>query len=106
MTTHFNEYQFAAKTYALPTAYDVKNYLLPGLTGEVGELNSYLAKCYRDEKYVLQDEVKKELGDILWFVAMIASAYDLSLLEVAEANLEKLDSRKNRGTIGGSGNDR
>jgi len=106
MTLHFNQYQFEASTFALPTALDSKNYLLPGLTGEVGELMSLFAKAHRDGKIVEQEQIKKELGDCLWFIALIAMVYDISLLEVAEKNLEKLASRQQRGTIGGSGDNR
>jgi NTP pyrophosphatase (non-canonical NTP hydrolase) len=106
MALHFNEYQFQAADFALPTALDSKNYLLPGLTGEVGELMSLFAKAHRDGTIVEQDQITKELGDCLWFIAVIAKVYDISLLEVAEKNLEKLASRQKRGTITGSGDNR
>ena len=111
-----NDYQEKAWSYALPTA---KNYvyLYLGLSGEVGELCSADAKWLRDavdngefnahevwkDK---QEKVKKELGDILWFVAGIASYYSWTLEDVAEANLKKLEDRKNRNVIQGSGDNR
>ncbi len=48
----------------------------------------------------------KELGDVLWYVAQLASELDLDLDEIAEANLEKLLSRQRRGVLSGSGDDR
>ncbi|HWX87432.1 MAG TPA: MazG nucleotide pyrophosphohydrolase domain-containing protein, partial [Solirubrobacteraceae bacterium] len=48
----------------------------------------------------------KELGDVLWYVAQLASELDLSLEEIAKQNLEKLFSRQARGVLSGSGDDR
>ena len=48
----------------------------------------------------------KELGDVLWYVAQLASELDLDLDEIAQANLEKLLSRQRRGVLSGSGDDR
>jgi len=48
----------------------------------------------------------KELGDVLWYVAQLASELGLDLDRVAEANLEKLLSRQRRGVLSGSGDDR
>ena len=106
MTLQFNEYQFEADNFALPPARDIRAYLLPGLTGEVGELMSYFAKAHRDGTYIAQDTIMKELGDCLWFIAMIGKQYDITLLDIAQTNLEKLASRQKRGTIQGSGDNR
>lgn len=101
----FNMYQERAWNYALPNAKD-DYYLLTGIQGEVGELSSLFAKAYRDEVDLDEDNVKKELGDILWFVAGMASYYGWSLDDIAERNIAKLESRKKRGTISGSGDNR
>ncbi|MCW3068345.1 MAG: hypothetical protein JWL67_970 [Solirubrobacterales bacterium] len=50
--------------------------------------------------------MSKELGDVLWYVAQIASELGLDLDQVAEANLEKLLSRQRRGVLSGSGDER
>jgi NTP pyrophosphatase (non-canonical NTP hydrolase) len=107
MTLHFNEYQYTADGFAKQTARSEYYYLLPGLAGEVGELCSLYAKSWRDGTGGLdRTTVIKELGDILWFVSELAHVQGISLLEVAEANIKKLASRQERGTIGGSGDDR
>ena len=100
-----NLYQERAWGFALPSA-RYSQYLLPGLTAEVGELMTLYAKAQRDGPYLDKEKVKKELGDILWFVAGIASYNGWTLEEVAAENISKLESRKQRGTIQGSGDNR
>ena len=97
-------YQTQAENSRLPTV-DLE-YLLMGFIGEVGEVYSLLAKNIRDETDFEPEKIKKELGDCLWFLATICNDFGLSLDDVAKANLEKLLSRKIRGTLSGSGNDR
>jgi NTP pyrophosphatase (non-canonical NTP hydrolase) len=99
-----NDYQELAVDMKLLTA-DM-DYLLLGLVGEVGEFYSPIAKAIRDDTEIEDNLLKKELGDILWFIATISSELGLTLNDIAEANIKKLQSRKLRGTIGGSGNDR
>jgi NTP pyrophosphatase (non-canonical NTP hydrolase) len=104
----FDEYQNEAWGTALVTARNA-SYLFNGLSGEVGEVCSLYAKVVRDgvsdhQRYL--DQLKKELGDVLWFVAGLSKLYGFTLKEVAEANIEKLKSRQQRNTLKGSGNDR
>lgn len=101
----FDAYQAKAWRYALETSRN-KQYLLPGLAGEVGELLSLFAKNTRDGGELNGDAVQKELGDVLWFVASIAYLHGISLADIAETNLNKLESRKQRGTLKGSGDER
>jgi len=102
-----NEYQSDAWEFALPQSRSTM-YLLAGLVGETGEFASEIAKAQRDGISIerFSSNVKKELGDILWFVSGFASHYGFTLEDVAAENLKKLQSRKERGTIQGSGNDR
>jgi NTP pyrophosphatase (non-canonical NTP hydrolase) len=100
-----NFYQDKAWSYALPNAKD-DYYLLTGIQGEVGELSSLFAKAYRDEKPLDEENVKKELGDILWFVAGMARYYGWALGDIADSNIRKLESRKVRGVLTGSGDNR
>ena len=81
-----------------------------GLVGESGEVADKFKKLIRDKKGELPDENKteilKELGDILWYVNSISTLLGSSLSEVAEKNLDKVLSRKARGVIHGSGDNR
>jgi NTP pyrophosphatase (non-canonical NTP hydrolase) len=81
-----------------------------GLAGEAGEVAEHAKKAIRDDAGILSDErraaMAKELGDVLWYVAQLASELDLDLNEIAEANLQKLLSRQRRGVLSGSGDDR
>jgi NTP pyrophosphatase (non-canonical NTP hydrolase) len=67
-------------------------------------------KAIRDDGGQLSDErrtaMAKELGDVLWYVAQLASELGLELDAIAEANLEKLLSRQRRGVLSGSGDER
>jgi NTP pyrophosphatase (non-canonical NTP hydrolase) len=74
-----------------------------GLVNEAGELAGKVKKIFRDKNGVISEEdrqaLKYELGDVLWYMAQIATELDISMQEVAEANLEKLFSRLERGQI-------
>ena len=100
----FNDYQEKSMSFRLPSA--SKYYSIIGLSGEVGELHSMLAKNIRDGSEIYVDGLRKELGDILWFISAIATDYGLTLDEVANANNEKLKRRQINGTIKGSGDNR
>jgi NTP pyrophosphatase (non-canonical NTP hydrolase) len=81
-----------------------------GLAGEAGEVAEHAKKAIRDDGGSVGDERKaamsKELGDVLWYVAQLATELGLDLNEIAEQNLEKLFSRQARGVLSGSGDDR
>lgn len=81
-----------------------------GLTNEAGEVAGKVKKLFRDKGGRISDAdraaLKMELGDVLWYLAQICTELGLDLGEVAAANLAKLDSRKERGTIGGDGDER
>lgn len=82
-------------------------YCALGLNGEAGEVADKLKKIQRDKGCVFQgndrEEIKLELGDCLWYLAVFAAEMGLTLEAVAEANIEKLKSRQARGKLGGSG---
>lgn len=103
---NFNHYQSEAMSFRLPSA-KLPTYPLFGLPGEVGELCSLVAKGLRDgRKFDHDQNVKKELGDILWMVAAIAEDHGFTLEEIADCNIAKLSARKENNTIQGSGDDR
>ena len=81
-----------------------------GLVGESGEVAEKFKKIIRDKGGVLtqedRDEIAKELGDSLWYVNSVAHLIGTDLQTVATRNIEKLASRKSRGVMGGSGDNR
>lgn len=81
-----------------------------GLAGEVGEVCEKIKKVFRDKngEFTADDKesIKKEVGDVLWYLASISSDLGFTLGEAADKNIEKLYSRKNRGVLNGSGDDR
>jgi NTP pyrophosphatase (non-canonical NTP hydrolase) len=88
------------------------NLLYPtlGLCGEAGEVAEKVKKMVRDDGGVLsaqrRDALAGELGDVLWYVAQLATEAGLDLDAIAASNLDKLLSRRERGVVGGSGDER
>ena len=109
----FDEYQeHAAQTAIYPNRYEIggMTYTVLGLNGEAGEIAEKLKKVIRDNGGKVDEaktyELAKELGDVLWYVAETATQLGLSLGQIAEINVEKLFSRKVRGELQGSGDNR
>ncbi len=108
---NFNEYQIEArKTAVYPNIGNNIYYPTLGLCGESGEVAEKVKKIFRDNNGIVTDESKlkleKELGDVLWYVAQLATELNLSLDEIATNNIRKLQSRKERNQIHGSGDNR
>ena len=108
---HFDLYQDSAERTALyPNKGDNLYYPALGLAGEAGEVCEKIKKIMRDQKGYLTeenaDELVKELGDVLWYVANIACEINRSLSSIAETNLQKLKDREDRGVLKGSGDNR
>ena len=100
----FDEYQkFARSTAIYPKECKV-TYPTLGLCGEAGEVAEKVKKNIRDGKSL--DGVGLELGDVLWYISALADDLGVTLEEVAQANVDKLTSRKERNMIGGSGDNR
>jgi NTP pyrophosphatase (non-canonical NTP hydrolase) len=78
--------------------------------GEAGEVQGKIKKIIRDNGgYISSEntiEIKKELGDILWYVASMCDNLGIKMEDVAQGNIEKLKSRRDRGTLHGSGDNR
>ena len=108
---NFEEYQKESRKTALYPD-NGNNWIYPvmGLTGEAGEVADKMKKVMRDDGNIVSEqkklEVKKELGDVLWYVSQIASELGLSLDEIAQENIKKLFDRLERGKISGSGDNR
>ena len=81
-----------------------------GMVNEAGEVAGKVKKIFRDRAGEIteadREALKQELGDVLWYMAQICTELNLSLQEVAEANLTKLFSRLERGQIKGDGDNR
>ena len=107
----FQEYQEEARKTAIYPNKD-SNFIYPtlGLVGEAGEVAEKIKKVIRDDDGVVSEEKKaevtKELGDVLWYIANLSKELNISLEEVASKNIEKLQSRQQRGELHGSGDNR
>lgn len=107
----FKEYEkLAAKTAIYPERGHNLIYPVLGLLGESGEVAEKVKKLIRDLDYDIDENftenIKKELGDVLWYIAAICFELGISMEEVAKTNMEKLSSRKLRNKIHGEGDNR
>lgn len=107
-----NEYQDLAWGTAIFPDTKVMNglnapfvYPMIGLCGEVGEIAEKIKKFIRDG-HIDHDALVKEMGDVLWYLSALASTFNVQLDDVATKNIEKLQSRRERGTLQGSGDNR
>jgi NTP pyrophosphatase (non-canonical NTP hydrolase) len=105
-----NDYQKAARRTAIYAEHHRVIYPALGLASEAGEVAGKIKKVLRDEggdfARAPVEAIKDELGDVLWYVAVLAGDLGLSLDEIAAANLGKLASRKERGRLPGGGDRR
>jgi NTP pyrophosphatase (non-canonical NTP hydrolase) len=102
----FDQYDRLTNTTCKDSIRGNTSYFALGLNGEAGEVGELFKKAMRDGHKVNRGEAMKELGDVLWYVSQLAQAVGSSLEEVADWNISKLQDRKIRDVIGGSGDDR
>jgi NTP pyrophosphatase (non-canonical NTP hydrolase) len=105
-----NDYQKAARRTAIYAEEHRVIYPALGLASEAGEVAGKIKKVLRDQggdfaKAPLE-AIRDELGDVLWYVAVLAADLGLALDEIAAENLAKLSSRKQRGRLSGGGDRR
>ena len=81
-------------------------YLALGLCGETGEVAEKIKKVYRDNKALNHEELAKELGDVAWYWARLCEAIQFRCEDVLGMNVNKLNSRKARNVLEGSGDNR
>lgn len=103
----FNEYlEFVQSMKKYPEKHAIM-YPALGLCGEAGEIAEKVKKWLRGDKQDLDKEaLLKELGDPLWYLTSLADDLGFTLQDVVDANEEKLRSRKERGVLKGSGDNR
>ena len=103
-------YQKVAKTTAIYPREQAIIYPTLGLTGEAGEVANKVKKVIRDgtdkNSKDLVQALSSEIGDCLWYIAILADDIGLKLSDIANSNLEKLLDRANRGKLSGSGDNR
>lgn len=102
-----DNYQAAAKRTAIFPPETALSYLALGLASEAGEVAGKVKKILRDDAGTVSDEramdLLYEIGDVLWYVAILTDHLDFDLSYVATKNIEKLSSRAFRGVLGGRG---
>lgn len=108
---NLNDYQQKSRATAqYPSIGHPVIYPALGLVNEAGEVAGKIKKIFRDKRGNIgeaeREALKAELGDVLWYIAQVATELNLPLDEIAEANLEKLLDRQARGKIKGDGDNR
>ena len=102
-----DEYQERAMSFRLPSANALYAFL--NLAAGAGEVCSLVAKQIRDSNMSTDEytsNLTKELGDVMWMVAAIASDHNLLMSDICNKNINKLEARVQRGSISGSGDNR
>lgn len=96
----FEEYQNIIEEFAVyprDTELAAISYLALGLNGEAGEVAEQIKKAIRNDGFLSnerREKIKGELGDVLWYVTRIAIEFEVSMTDIAAANIEKLRNRK------------
>lgn len=97
MSTFFNEYQDRIKPTELWPKTMGPSYPIIGLSGEVGEVANEIKKMYRDDHGSLtperKEKITEEMGDVLWYLASLASSLHLELEDIAQISLNKVENR-------------
>lgn len=103
---NFENYQKEAMATAIYGDGNKVTYPLIGINGEIGEVCEKYKKHLRDGNELDKEDMTKELGDVLWYLAAIARDLEINLQDVADTNITKLKSRRERNVIHGDGDDR
>ncbi len=107
----FNDYQEETnKTAIYPDKGNNVIYPILGLAGETGEVADKVKKIWRDKNNIISEEdkleIKKEMGDILWYLSQLATELQIDFDDVASTNVLKIKSRLERNQINGAGDNR
>lgn len=103
--------EYTERLLAIQAAYNVPEdeilaILTIGLSEEVGEVQGLIKKSMRDKTQINRTDLKKELSDAQGYLTLVAHKYDISLEDIFETGIAKLEDRQRRGTLRGHGNDR
>lgn len=101
--SEYNEFVKGMKVY--PEKHAIV-YPALGMIGEAGEVSEKVKKWLRGDRDLDRGDLIKEIGDVMWYAASLADDLGYTLQDVVDANVEKLSSRKERGVIKGSGDNR
>lgn len=104
--TNFNDYFDFVKSMKVYPEKHAIIYPALGLSGESGEIAEKVKKWLRGDKELDKDALLSELGDPLWYITSLADDLGYTLQDVIDRNVEKLSSRKDRGVLKGSGDNR
>ncbi len=107
----FREYQLKARETAnFPDKDNAFIYTALGLMGEAGEVAEKIKKIWRDKNKIVsehdKEEINKEMGDVLWYLSQLAEELNINFDDVAQTNLNKIQSRAARQVINGAGDNR
>jgi NTP pyrophosphatase (non-canonical NTP hydrolase) len=102
----FSDYNaFVKSMKVFPEKYAIV-YPALGMIGEAGEVSEKVKKWLRGDRELDKPELVKELGDVLWYITALADDLGYTLEDVVNMNVEKLSSRRDRGVVKGSGDNR
>jgi NTP pyrophosphatase (non-canonical NTP hydrolase) len=101
----FSDYQSKAGENAIYPRETPLQYLALGAAGEAGEIADKVKKKERDDK-IDEEDLAKEIGDVLWYLSQLAEELEVSFGDIAEQNLDKICDRDERDKISGSGDNR
>ncbi len=107
----FNDYQKESnKTAIYPDKGNNFVYPVLGMMGEAGEVAEKIKKVWRDKNNIVSDddknEIKKEMGDVLWYLSQLATELGIDFDDVANTNILKINSRLERHKLNGDGDNR
>ena len=106
----FNSYQRSASKFAIYPEQHKLIYPALGMAGEAGEVANKVKKLIRDgpdnRPLTWREDIGYEIGDVMWYCSELADNLNLTLGMIAAQNLAKLQKRKDKGTLGGSGDTR
>jgi NTP pyrophosphatase (non-canonical NTP hydrolase) len=107
---NFEDYKEKAKKTAIYPKKSGIFYTALGLAGEAGEIANKVKKIIRDDNNSIslerRTELINELGDVLWYVAMMCDELYVDMDDVARWNLEKLEKRQKENKLKGEGDKR